>query len=90
MLKETYHPNAHLERVRNIKLGLSARTKILSVLESHSCNAKAAAKEAEMAYGVAMHHLKLLAAEGIVNRKGDRPYCWTLTGFGQKRLAISH
>jgi predicted transcriptional regulator len=43
-------------------------------------------KEAGMHYGVVMHHLKLLEAEGIVERKGNKPRVWSLTGLGQKRL----
>jgi predicted transcriptional regulator len=86
MLKETYHPNAHLANLRNIRLGLRARTKILNVLERGSGNAKTIAGEAAMRYGVVMHHLKLLQSEGIVHRAIGKPSVWTLTGAGQKRL----
>ncbi|MEM3641955.1 MAG: winged helix-turn-helix domain-containing protein [Candidatus Bathyarchaeia archaeon] len=86
MLKEAYHPNAYLSNIKNIKLGLLARTKILSVLDKGSADAKAIVKETGMRYNVVMHHLRLLEAEGIVERKGSRPHVWTITGFGQKRL----
>jgi len=89
MLREAYHPNAYLENVKNIKLGLTARTKLLNVLEKFSNDAGTLAKEAEITYGVAMHHWKLLRAENIVDRKQSRPYVWTLTGMGQKRLINS-
>jgi predicted transcriptional regulator len=89
MLKESYHPNAYLANIKNMKLGLRARTKILNALESLSGDAKALAKESGLRYGVAMHHLKLLANEGIVVRKGRKPYVWALTGMGQKRLVNS-
>jgi len=36
MLKEAYHPNAFLSDFRNIRLGLKARTKILTFLEEKS------------------------------------------------------
>lgn len=75
--------------IKNMKLGLRARTRILDVLEKLSVDAKSIAEDAGMSYGVVMHHLKLLEAEGIVNRKGSKPYVWTLTGLGQKRLATS-
>jgi DNA-binding transcriptional ArsR family regulator len=75
-----------LERVKNVKRGLKARTKILDALEKRSSNAAAIAKEKSLSYGVVMHHLRLLEKEGIVNRKGKRPYFWVLTGLGQKRL----
>jgi predicted transcriptional regulator len=89
MLKETYHPNAYLASIKNMKLGLRARTKILNVLEKLSDDAQEIAKESGLRYGVVMHHLKLLAAEDIVERKGGRPYVWGLTGIGQKRLETS-
>jgi predicted transcriptional regulator len=75
-----------LERVKNVKRGLKARTKILVALEKQSSNAAAIAKEKALSYGVVIHHLRLLEKEGIVNRKGKRPYFWVLTGLGQKRL----
>jgi DNA-binding transcriptional ArsR family regulator len=75
-----------LERVKNVKSGLKTRTKILNALEKRSSDAAAMAKEKSLSYGVVMHHLRLLEKEGIVNRKGKRPYFWVLTGLGQKRL----
>lgn len=86
MLKETYHPNAYLESIKNVKLGLKSRTRILNVLEGHSADAKSIANEAGMHYEVVMHHLKLLEAEGIVERKGGKPHSWVITGLGQRRL----
>jgi len=86
MLKKVFHPNAYLTSIRNVTRGLRARTRILSVLEKKSADAKTTAKEAGLSYSVVLHHLKLLMAEDIVDRKGGRPYSWTLTGLGQKRL----
>jgi predicted transcriptional regulator len=86
MFKEIYHPNAYLASIRNVKLGLKARTRILNVLERRSIDAKAIAEETGAFYGVVMHHLRLLEAEGIVERKGSKPHAWVLTGLGQKRL----
>lgn len=86
MPKEGYHPNAYLAEFRNVKLGLKARTAILNVLERDVAETKVIARDADLSYGVAMHHLKLLEAKGIVQRKGGRPYVWRLTGLGQRRL----
>ena len=86
MFREAYHPNAYLSNIKNNRLGLQARTRILNVLERLSVDAKTIAKEAEMHYGVVMHHLRLLKAEAIVERKLGKPYIWTVTGLGQKRL----
>lgn len=87
MLKKVFHPNAYLTNVRNVTRGLQARTQILGVLEKRSADAKTISKEAGLGYNVVLHHLRLLMAEDIVDRKGGRPYSWTLTGMGQKRLA---
>lgn len=86
MVKEVYHPNAYLVDFRNVKPGLRARTRILDALERGSADAKTIAKRTKLHYGVVMHHLKLLKAKGIVQRKGSRPSIWALTGLGQKRL----
>ncbi|MBT0160246.1 ArsR family transcriptional regulator [Candidatus Bathyarchaeota archaeon A05DMB-2] len=66
--------------------GLSARTKILDVLEQRSSGAAGIARETSLSYNVVMHHLRLLQHEGTVDRRGNRPYVWMLTGLGQKRL----
>ena len=85
-MKETYHPNAYLTNLRNVRLGLRARTKILNALERGSGNARTISKEATIHYGVAMHHLKLLQSEGIVRRADGKNAVWMITGAGQKRL----
>jgi len=89
MFKEAYHPKAHLERIKNIRKGLQARTGILNVLEKLSVDAKTVAREAGMQYAVVLHHLRLLEAERIVERRGSKPHVWLLTGLGQKRLVTS-
>jgi len=55
-------------------------------LDRQSADAKTIAREAELSYEVVLHHLRLLGAERMVERKGTRPYMWMLTGLGQKRL----
>lgn len=86
MLKIAYHPKAYLLRKRNVKLGLTARSKILAFLEGKGASAGKIAGETGMSYSIALHHLKLLEVEGVVARKGKRPYTWELTGTGQTRL----
>jgi predicted ArsR family transcriptional regulator len=85
-IKEAFHPNAYLHRVKNVKNGLKARTKILDVLEKRLSDAASLAREIGLSYGAVIHHLRLLENEGTVNRKGKRPYFWLPTGLGQKRL----
>jgi predicted transcriptional regulator len=75
-----------MHRIKNVKSGLKARTKILDVLEKRVSDAASLAKETDLSYGAVMHHLRLLENEGTVNRKGKRPYFWLPTGLGQKRL----
>lgn len=89
MVKDVYHPNAYLLNIRNVRLGLAARTRILNVLEKTVGDAKTIAAEAGVPYAVAMHHLKLLLVGGIVSRKDSRPGIWVATGKGQKRLVPS-
>ncbi|MCW3142204.1 MAG: hypothetical protein N2V72_08580 [Methanophagales archaeon] len=95
-----YHPNAYLERKRNVARGLNARTKILRVLTMASAKSKGeeirekenkltirgVSKLAAMSYPSSFHHLRLLEEEEIVKREGKRPYKWILTGKGQKSL----
>ena len=88
-MSEIYHPNAHLVHKRNVRPGLKARTRLLNALEKLSGNAKTLGQEAETSYRVAIHHLKLLEIEGIVDRKSGRPFEWKLTGLGQKRLVYT-
>jgi predicted transcriptional regulator len=76
-----------LKNIRNVNSGLKARTKILETLEARLNSAGGIAKEASLSYSVVIHHLRLLEKEGIVHRKGSRPYYWVSTGLGQKRLS---
>jgi len=85
-IKESFHPNAYLESVKNVKGGLRTRTEILDIIENRPLDASSIAKAIGLSYGTVMHHLRLLENEGIVNRKGKRPYLWLPTGLGQKRL----
>ena len=75
-----------MQHIRNVTAGLRARTKIIIALEKISNHARFLAKNTSLSYFVVLHHLKLLEREGIVKRKGKRPYYWLLTGFGQKQL----
>jgi predicted transcriptional regulator len=86
MFKAAYHPKAFLELKRNIQPGLSARTRIISVLEKKACSTKTIFKETGLSYTTVLHHLHLLEAENILSHRGKRSYVWRLTGVGQQRL----
>lgn len=58
-------------------------------MEKDGAIARMVADANGMHYGVAVHHLKLLEKEGIVERKGNKPSVWVITGIGQKRLTNS-
>lgn len=90
MSRESYHPNSYLSHIRNVKLGLRARTLILNFLENNSANARIISKETGVRYEVVLHHLRLLKMEGVIEREKTRPYIWKLTGLGQKRLTNSN
>ena len=87
MQRRRYHPDAYLERRRNVIRGLQARTKILEVMDRASAQTiQEVATLAVLSYPASRHHLRLLEAERIVKRTRKRPYKWRLTGKGQKRL----
>jgi predicted transcriptional regulator len=86
-VERVFHPRAFLSRKRNVRLGLSARTRVLQVLEKQESDIKNIVGLSGLHYNVVAHHLRLLEAERVAVRKGDkRPFVWTLTGVGQQRL----
>lgn len=78
-----------MTHIRNVRLGLRARTLILNFLENNNASAKNISKETGMRYEVVLHHLRLLKTEEVIEREKARPYVWKLTGIGQKRLTNS-
>ena len=86
MFKIAHNPKAFLTLKRNVQPGLSARTKIVSVLEKRVCDAKKVSHETGLSYATVLYHLHLLEAEKILSRRGRRSYVWELTGAGQQRL----
>ena len=85
-MKMDYHPKAFLSHKRNVKLGLVARTRILSMLEKSPAKVKEISDLSKLSYKVVLHHLHLLEVEKVTTRRGNRPCIWQLTGVGQQRL----
>jgi len=85
-LKASFHPKAFLSQKRNVKLGLTARTRVILALEKTGSNARSVANVTGLNYNIVLHHLRLLEAEKVATRKGNRPFLWELTGVGQQRL----
>jgi len=86
-LKASFHPKAFLSQKRNVKLGLTARTRIILALEKAASSIRSVADTTGLNYEIVLHHLHLLEAERVVIRKGKRPFLWELTGVGQLRLS---
>jgi len=83
----SYHPKAYLTHKRNVRPGLVARTKILTALEEHpGLTVAQLAELTGLSPSSVRLHLASLRREGVVNRRGKRPYAWFLTGRGQARL----
>lgn len=85
------HPNAHLSTRRNTRVGLLARTKILSALENKEDSIREVSLEINVSYSRILHHLHLLEEEHLVKRLGEkRPFKWRVTGLGQQPLAYKN
>jgi len=70
-----------------VRLGLIARTKILEAVKRQSYSIRDIGQTSGLKYAVISYHLRLLEKEKVIQRKGEkRPYLWSLTGLGQKRL----
>jgi len=86
MLKAVFHPKAFLSTKRNVRLGLTARTRVIQALEKTASNARGISNSTGLSYKIVLHHLHLLEAERVVSRRGNKPFLWELTGAGQQRL----
>jgi len=73
--------------MRNVASGLEARSRVLGVLEQGKRTAIEVAEETGMSYLRVLWHLHLLERFQVVERDdAHRPYQWSLTGLGQRRL----
>lgn len=89
MPKIACHPNALLTTKRNIRPGLSARTKIVQALEKGSENTKNIIAATHLTHAQVAYHLHLLRTEKIVAHR-RKPCLWNLTGAGQQQLTGEH
>ncbi|MBS7658751.1 MAG: winged helix-turn-helix domain-containing protein [Candidatus Bathyarchaeia archaeon] len=81
------HPKAYLINKRNVKAGLSARTKILIALEKGNKQLKEICQETGLSYATVSHHIKLLIKEQVVKPiTNKKPYTYGLTEYGQQKL----
>ena len=74
-----YHPKAYLTHKRNVRPGLDARTRILETLEEHpGLTVAQLAEFTGLSRSSVRLHLASLRREGVVDRRGRRPYTWFL------------
>ena len=88
-MRAHYHPKAFLLSIRNIRSGLTTRTKIITILENNDLTGKKLSKKIDKSYSTIFHHLRLLENDKIIERKGTKPFFWKLTGIGQQSLINS-
>lgn len=74
---------AFLRNIRNVKKGLTTRSKIIRVLKKSRSSAKEIANKINMSYSAIRRQLKLMEKENIVRKIGRK---WILTGYGQREL----
>jgi len=87
MPRTVYHRKAYLTATRNVKAGLTSRTKIISSIEDGAKTVTEISKRSALSYACVTHHLHLLREEKITLRSGSRRgYTWTLSEFGQQKL----
>ncbi len=72
-----------LRLIRNVKRGLEARSRIISLLKGRALTARQLCLEAGLSYSSVMLQLRNLEREGVVERLGKPPFTWRLTGRGQ-------
>ena len=86
-LNMAYHPKAYLSLKRNVRPGLATRTKILNALEERpGLTVLELSELTGLSPSAIRRQLLSLEEEGIVARRGRRPFKWALTGLGQARL----
>jgi len=80
---------AILRKRRNTRKGLQIRNKILIFLDKKpdkSFTISAISDAVGVSYSSIRYHLKNLAAENIVDKKGLRIFEWQITGLGQQTI----
>lgn len=81
-----FEPQSYLAFIRNVRPGLEARTRIITVLRSRARTAKGIAAETGLGYRSVLQHLKAMRRGRVVRQEGKRPYSWSLTGYGQQAV----
>lgn len=80
------HPKAYLSMIRNVKRGLTVRSKLISVLETGPKRLNEICEATKLSYSTVFHHMALMEKQRVVSKGGKKPYEWRLTGYGQQPL----
>ncbi|GBC69184.1 hypothetical protein HRbin01_00878 [archaeon HR01] len=84
------NPKAYLRRLKNVRRGVIARSKIIEALGDISLTVQQIHRRTGLSPQSVRYHLGNMLAEGIVSRKlSGRRAWWNLTGAGQKTLEES-
>ena len=81
------YPRAYLRRIKNVKRGVSTRSRIIDALKQKPLTVSELAELMELSPSTIRRHLRNMSREGIVLKfKADRKRLWKLTGIGQAAL----
>jgi predicted transcriptional regulator len=74
--------------MRNVNRGLASRSKIIETMERGKTRIAEISEKSGLSESCVNHHLRLLQKQKVVvSASVGRSYRWTLTKYGQERLA---
>jgi len=81
------YPRAYLRMIRNVKRGVSTRSRIIDALKQRPLTIKELAELMQLSPSTIRRHLRNMSREGIVLKfKSEGKRLWKLTGVGQVAL----
>jgi len=88
-LSPAYHPRAYVSGMRNVSRGLVSRTKIIQAMEQGKAHVPDISERSKLGKACVSYHLKLLLRRRVVSlTQTGRTGWWTLTKYGQEKLAV--
>ena len=87
-MSPAYHPRAYVSGMRNVSRGLVSRTKIIQAMEQGKIHVPDISDRSKLGRACVSYHLKLLLKRKVVSlTQIGRAGRWTLTKYGQEKLA---
>lgn len=81
------YPRAYLRRIKNVKRGISTRSRIIDALKQKPLTVNELAELMELSPSTIRRHLRNMLREGIVlSFRAEKKRLWKLTGIGQAAL----